>query len=273
MVSFVKPQVQECFLMVFDVIVMVDLRRNLLGNQGPGRISSGRVGCDLYTVKFSGHHLTNSYRLVTGVTTMNTGQDRRPDSDPDNHLDSRVDPLRHHHSQSSETKPRLETQKRVKASMFQSTRVKMLMRSPKMRSPKYCIKMWILKRKVADKDSQAHSRRTESRAEHSQHHSRHRQGSYGSGRATSTAGVDPFELRKRELDAKIENDQNLNGHPRGYDSPTRATRSRGFDQVEAHDVGPPPWLSFKELMDWQRRNGKKISHGCDRLPGGYNRHR
>lgn len=114
-----------------------------------------------------------------------------------------------------------------------------------MRSLKYYIMMWTLNRKFANENPQAHSRQTESRTVHSQHHSRHWQGSHGSGRVTSTMGIDPFELRRRELDAEIDDHLRRNGHPRG-------SRSTGFDRVNSNRSGPPPWLSYAELLQWQR---------------------
>ena len=141
-------------------------------------------------------------------------------------------------------------------------------------SPKYCIMMWILKQQFADKDPQAHSRRTEPRTVHSQHHSRHWQGNYGSDRVMSTTGIDPFELRQRELDTEIEIHQSRNGHPRprlalrellGYNRHRCATRSMGFGQVESHEGGSPPRLEFAELLRWQRDHGNVSYDDCDRL--------
>ena len=115
--------------------------------------------------------------------------------------------------------------------------------------------MWILKRQFADKDPQAHSRRTESETVHSQHHTRQWQGNYGFDRVMSTRGIDPFEQKQREVETELENYYGRNGHPRGYDSPSRGPRSTGFDRVGSYGGGPPPWLSFAELMQWQRDHG------------------
>ena len=141
-----------------------------------------------------------------------------------------------------------------------------------MRSLKYCMTMWILEQQFADKDPQAHSRRTGSGTgsgtAHSQPHRRQWQANYVPERVRSTMSIDPFELRQRELDTEIENHHSRNGHVRRYNVPSRAARSTGFDQSDSHEGGPPRWLTFAEFSQWQRDHGDKSFNDGDRLRHG-----
>ena len=91
-------------------------------------------------------------------------------------------------------------------------------------------------------------------------------------------GIDPFELKQREVDTEIENYLDRNGHPRGYNSPRlelrellgynrhrHATRSTGLCQVEWYEGVSPHRVEFADLLQGQRDHGNVSHDDCDRL--------